>query len=101
MGTRLELQSLLKEILVSENVYFQSPPANQMAYPAIVYKLDGDDVSHADNKTYTRTKRYLVTLMDRNPDTPTEAKLAALPMCRFNRHYAVDNLNHFVFTLFF
>ena len=40
MGTRIELQLKLEEILGSRHVYFQPPASIKMTYPAIVYELD-------------------------------------------------------------
>jgi hypothetical protein len=101
MAPRLELQTILEAILGSRNVYFQ-PPANlQMKYPCIVYKRDFAEVQFADNHPYRNIKRYLVTVIDSDPDSPIPDKVAALPMCTFNRFYTADDLNHDVFNLFF
>lgn len=101
MGQRLELQNLLETILGSENVYFQ-PPANiQMQYPAIVYKLDDISTEFANNFPYQRSKRYQVTIIDRNPDTEIPERIAVLPMCLFSRRFVANNLNHDVFNLYF
>lgn len=101
MDRRLQLQSLLEEILGSRNVYFQ-PPANvQMQYPAIVYKHDNSETKFAGNLPYSYDKRYQVTVMDRNPDSEIPDRIARLPKCTYDRFYAVDNLNHDVFNLFF
>ena len=101
MAPRTELQSLLETILGSRNVYFQ-PPANvQMKYPCIVYNRDSANTQFAGNTPYHYTKRYQVTVIDRDPDSGIPDKLAALPSCTFNRFFTADNLNHDVFTLFF
>jgi hypothetical protein len=100
MAHRYELQTLLEEILGTENVYFQ-PPANvYMKFPAIVYKRDTARTRYANNTPYRRTKRYLVTVIDRDPDSPIPDKVAALPLCAFDRHFAADNLHHDVFSLY-
>lgn len=97
---RGQLQSLLEDLLSSENVYFQ-PPANvQMQYPCIVYQRDDADTLFASNIPYRYTKKYQVTVIDRNPDSDIPDKVAALPMCTHNRFFAANNLNHDVFTLF-
>lgn len=101
MGQRLSLQSLLETLLGSRQVYFQ-PPANvQMEFPCIVYKRDSARTEFAGNTPYAYAKRYQVTLIDQNPDSDIPDKIAALPMCTFNRHFAADNLNHDVFSLYF
>lgn len=101
MAPRLELQTLLEDLLGTRNVYFQ-PPANvQMEYPCILYKRDAADSQFAGNTPYRYTKRYQVTYISQDPDSEIPDKIAALPMCVFDRHYAVRNLNHDVFSLFF
>lgn len=101
MGQRLQLHSLLKSVLGSNNVYFQAPPSKQMLYPAIIYRIDDDKVEHANNKPYNRRIRYQVTVIDPDPDSLNPGKIAELPLCKFNRFYTADNLNHNVFNLYF
>lgn len=98
---RLQLHEKLCDILGSRNVYFQPPESIQMKYPAIVYSLDDIRIARADDSAYRSTRRYSVTLIDADPDSAVIEKLAALPMCQFNRDYKTDNLNHDVFELFF
>jgi hypothetical protein len=99
MGRRYELNALLEEIC--PNVYFQ-PPANvQMIYPAIVYERARADRRYADDKPYTNTPQYSLTLIAKNPDESIFEALAALPMCAHERFYVVDNLNHDVFSIYF
>ena len=98
---RLLLQALLETILGTRNVYFQPPPNLQMEYPCIVYHRDSAVTEFAGNVPYKYTQRYQVTFISRNPDDVVFKKVAALPMCTFNRWYAVDNLNHDVFNLYF
>ncbi len=101
MDQRLKLQELLEEILGTRNVYFQ-PPANvKMNYPAIVYQRDALDSKFAGNRPYSLTKRYEVTIIDRDPDSSIPDRVAALPLSSFSRHFVVDNLNHDVYTLYF
>jgi len=101
MAQRLELQALLVDLLGSNNVYFQPPPTVQMVYPCIVYKRDNVQTDFADDRPYSLAKRYLVTVIDPNPDSPLHEKVAQLPKCIFDRFYTADNLNHDVFRLFF
>jgi hypothetical protein len=101
MAPRLELQTLLESILGSEHVYFQ-PPANvQMQYPAIVYAVDNADTKFAGNVPYIYTKRYQVTVINRNPDSDISDKVAMIPLCTLNRTFTADNLHHNVFNLYF
>jgi hypothetical protein len=101
MAPRLELQQKLVEILDSDNVYFQPPASVQMKYPCIVYSREYMLSEWADGQPYKRGNRYLVTVIDRNPDSLIPDKVAALPMCVYDRFYTADNLNHNVFKLFF
>jgi hypothetical protein len=101
MPSRLELQTLFENILGSRNVYFQPPESVKMKYPAIVYGLDNIENTFADDEVYLSKKRYLVTVIDEDPDSPIVDKVASLPTCRFNRHFQSDNLNHDVFILYF
>ena len=101
MAPRFQLHQLLEDTLGTENVYFQ-PPANvMMKYPCIVYHRDSADVQHADNYPYNYTKRYRITVIDQNPDSPFPDKVGLLPLCTFDRFFTADNLNHDVYTLFF
>ena len=101
MGTRLELQALLVGILGTPHVYFQPPPTIQMVYPCIVYHRDYATTDFSDNKPYGYHKRYLVVVIDKDPDSTIPEKVAALPKCIFDRFYTVDNLNHDAYRLFF
>lgn len=101
MSSRLELHDKLKEILGSNFVYFQPPSTVQMNYPAIVYELSNIDNTFANNTVYKQAIGYNVTVIDKNPDNEIFLKVSQLPMCRFNRHFKSDNLNHYVFTLYY
>lgn len=72
-----------------------------MEYPCIVYHRDYAETLFAGNLPYRNSKRYQVTVIDRNPDSPVPDKVAKLAMCTFDRYYAADGLNHDTFKLFF
>lgn len=99
MGSRAELQTLL--LTLCNNVYFQPPETVKMSYPCIVYRRDREDAKFSGNKPYSRTKRYLVTVIDPDPDSDIPDKVGALPMCTFDRFYTADDLNHDVYNIFF
>lgn len=101
MAQRLDLHSILLGLLGSPNVYFQPPPSYKLEYPCIIYKRDRIDIAHADNKPYKNKRRYQLTVIDANPDSDIPEKVAALPMCSYDRFYTADNLNHDVYNLFF
>lgn len=98
---RRELHSILKDILGSGNVYFQPPPSIKLEYPCIIYNVDDWNIQHADNGPYQHQKRYLVTVVDKNPDSDIPERVAMLPSVRFSRSYASDHLNHTAFRLYF
>lgn len=101
MDRRAELGKIFREILGNGNVYFQPPSNTQMRYPAIRYERSEMAVKHADNGTYNRRIRYMVTVIDSNPDSEIVNRVSMLPYCHFDRHYAQDNLNHDVFEIYF
>ena len=101
MPSRLKLQTLLEEILGSRNVYFQPPESVKMNYPAIVYGLEDIKNTFANDRVYLSKRKYLITVIDEDPDSPIVGRVASLPSCRFNRHFESDNLNHDVFILQF
>lgn len=101
MKPRSDLQDLLVDLLGSDNVYFQPPPTIRLQYPCIVYKRDNRQVAYANNSPYKHDVAYLVTVMDRDPDSDIPDKVAAIPGASFDRSFTADNLNHDVYTLFF
>lgn len=102
MDRRLLLQETLEALDPEvQKVYFQEPTNVAMKYPCIVYDLDEVETSYADNKPYRRVKRWKITVIDEDPDSDIWEKVAALPMCAFDRKYKADNLHHFVLNLFF
>lgn len=101
MGSRIELQAKLEELLGSRNVYYQPPMDLKMGYPAIVYSKSDIRFTHADNSVYTSNKCYECIVIDRKPDNNVIEKLSHLPYCRFSRHYKADNLNHDVFIIYY
>lgn len=126
MGTRLELQFALEQVFVDigkwlwdpfefdkesildaiqkeahRHVYFQTPASLRMSYPCIVYKLDNVSTRYANNHPYTHKKRYTVTVIDRNPDSEIPDRIGAFPLSSFRTKFEKDNLNHFVYQLYF
>lgn len=99
MAPRQQLHDLLKAI--TDNVYFQPPENVSLDYPCIIYNRDFVETKFADNKPFNNTKRYMVTVIDRDPDSDIPDKVAELPMSTFNRFYVADGLNHDVYQVFF
>jgi hypothetical protein len=96
---RLQLHSKLLTIV--PNVYFQQPPSTGMTYPCIVYKREAESTEYANNTLYNRKKRYMVEVIDRNPDSTIPDAVSKLPYCSFSRFFVVGNLNHDVYSLYF
>jgi hypothetical protein len=85
----------------ANKVYFQPPAGMTMTYPCLTYKRDHANTEFAGNHPYRVTPRYMLTLITQNPDDAFWAQIAALPSCLHDRWYAVGNLNHDVFKLYF
>lgn len=107
MGRRLELDAIFRDIIGitdpadgDSHVYFQPPESVKMKYPAIRYKLKGYEKVSANNNAYRTMPVYEATLIDTNPDSIYVEEILQLPYCKFDRSYASNNLNHFVFTLY-
>ncbi len=101
MGTRLELDAILREKLGSDHVYFQPPASIRMVYPAIVYELDRAYGPRADDLLYLKNRRYAIKYISRNPDNDIIDALLSLPYCIFDRRFVVDNLYHDCFDLYY
>ena len=101
MSSRLDLHEVLCEILGSRNVYFQPPASVKMKYPAIVYSRKYVRNRFANNSVYMQLPCYEVVVIDKSPESAYTEKISLLPLCEFDRHYAADNLNHDVFTLYY
>lgn len=100
-NSRIAFSAYIKEQTGVENVYFQPPETIKMKYPAIVYSLSRVDNKFAENKNYLQFIAYQVIVIDKNPDSEVFKKMSRLPMCTFERSYTADNLNHFVFTIYY
>ena len=99
---RMDLQHDLESFLGSRNVYFQPPPTVRMSYPAIVYKLSNYDIDSADDMNYIKRRRYQITIIDANPDTEyTDKFIDTFRGARFDNSFVTDNLNHYVFSIYY
>ncbi len=99
MAPRLDLHNVLESF--TPNVYFQPPAKAELHYPCIIYERNYAVTEFADNSPYRFTQRYMVTVIDRDPDSDIPHKVASMPMSMFDRFYAVDDLNHDVYVVFF
>lgn len=101
MADRLELQSLLEELLGSRNVYYMSPESVKMQYDAIRYVKSNIRKDYANDGAYAMRDQYELTVIAKLPDHPVIKQLLALPYCSYSRHYVADNLNHDVLTIYY
>lgn len=72
-----------------------------MEYPCIVYKLDERKNRHADNTPYQKSKRYQVTVIDKDPVSTIPDLVSDLPLSAFERRFVADGLYHEVFNIYF
>ena len=98
---RIELHNRFVTLLGSSCVYFQPPESVKLQFPCIIYGLDRIDVRKADNAGYFGKKRYSVTIISKDPDYELPNEIAMLPLCSFNRFYTADNLNHWIFEIYY
>lgn len=101
MADRLDLQSLLEELLGSKNVYYQPPETIKMQYDAIRYSKKNIRTTYANGSKYSMRDCYELIVIAKRPDNPVIKKLLALPYCSYDRHYVADNLNHDVLTIYY
>lgn len=81
-------------------MFTTNPPESiKIKYPAIIYSRNNIDNNFADDIVYMQNRTYQIIVIDANPDSEIVNKISKLPMCRYNRHYTSDNLNHDVFIL--
>lgn len=98
---RLKLHNFLCEVLGNSYCYYSPPTGMEMVYPCIVYKLASDYTIHADNIPYLTTLEWTITIIDEDPDSEIASRFFSLPKCGFDRNFSSDDLNHFVFSLYF
>ena len=101
MRDRMGLDAILKDIIGSDKVYFQPPEGFKLSYPCIVYEVDSIDTNYADDNPYRFSKCYLVTLMDRNPDSQYVERILNIQTCRTTRVFTSDRLYHYVFKIYY
>lgn len=95
---RDKLSQMLHEFC--DHVYYQPPPSVKLIYPCIIYERRSGDSIYADDITYRFMYSYTVTYIDPNPDSEVPEELVKLPMCKMDRCFTSDNLNHSVFIIY-
>ena len=102
MKNRIDLDNELRQILGSNNCYYQPPSNIKLHYPCIIYSLSSIDTTKADNKNYLNHKRYDLQVIDKNPDTDLPNKIIEhFQMVSMGKVFVVDNLNHYNFNLYY
>ena len=101
MADRLDLQSMLEELLDSRNVYYQPPESTKMKYDAIKYSKKTIVSTYANDAKYSMMDCYELIVIATRPDHPVIKKLLMLPYCSYDRRYIADGLYHDVLTLYF
>lgn len=102
MASRLELHEEFCDILGNRNAYFQPPASIKLNYPCIVYSISSVSKQNANDKMYKSVNEYKVVVIDSDPDSEIPNKIIAhFPMCRFDRAYTSDNLNHSALSLYY
>lgn len=100
MASREVLNSKFKEILGTDNVYYQPPSGTNIQYPCILYNKIGANIKYANDKKYSFRILYRVTYVDYVPDSEKSDAIWDLPLCEFVDFYRSDNLNHTVFNIY-
>lgn len=101
MHSRIELHDILCGIMGNANAYYQPPESMKLKYPCIVYSLTDISKRNANNHPYKQDRKYQITVIDKNPDSTIPDRVLLLPYARFANKFTSDNLNHFVFDLYF
>ena len=100
MNKRVLFNELLKNSCSVTGVYYQAPNNLKLRPPYIVYDIDDFNINHANNNAYSLHDVYAVTLVTTDPDDLNIEILRGLKYSSFNRHYVVDMLHHYVFTIY-
>lgn len=98
---RLSLHEFLCRVLGDRNCYYSPPSGLNMSYPCIKYDLSDPRVIHADNIPYLMELQWVITVIDEDPDSRIANCFFNMPKCSFDRKYSANDLNHFVFSLYF
>jgi hypothetical protein len=66
-----------------------------------MYSRQLGDTKFADDTPYVHTVQYQVMVIAQDPDCEIPDKVAMLPRCIFVRGYAVKQLHHDVYNLYY
>lgn len=101
---RLLLQKDLEDF-TGHAVYFQAPssPSNvKLSFPCTVYSLSDLYTLRADDMNYKTQRRYQLTYITKTPADPLiDEFITHFRQIRFSRHFTSDNLNHYIYDLYY
>ena len=101
MDRRLELHDILSSIPGVKKAYFQPPETEKLEYPCIIYHLQNVDMLPANDIPYKNRDGYSVMVIDRNPDSEIRRAIEKMPLCRWDRFFATEGLNHWSYVLYY
>lgn len=96
---RIKMHNRFKELLESNEVYYNPPDGKKIKYPCIIYKDKNFDIRYASDKAYKYDRVYQVSLIGSRPIDDLKNKLLLeLSYIRFDNSFVSDNLYHYVYT---
>ena len=101
MDRRLELNDVLESIQGVKKVYFQPPESVKLEYPCIIYHLQNVDMNNANDYPYKNRDGYSLMVIDRNPDSVIRRTIESMQLCRFDRFFSTEGLNHWSYVLYY
>jgi hypothetical protein len=84
--------------------FFQAPssPSPVLKYPCTVYSLSDIYSLRADDQNYKNQRRYQLTYITKDPTDPLiDEFVDHFKMINFSRHFTSDNLNHYIYDLYY
>lgn len=100
--SRLRLHEKLEAVEGVKKAYFQPPETVKLKYPCIIYSRTAASNLTANDKNYNFRWRYKLTIIDPDPESQIPDIVAReFSYCSFDRSYTADNLNYYVFDLYY
>lgn len=101
MADRQILAQKLISLMNGNRVYFQPPESIQLTYPCLIYQFETFDKRNANDRRYSKFKKYSLVYISKDSDDPMVDKIDELPYCEHKNRYVSDNLYHDSFILYF
>jgi hypothetical protein len=101
MQNRKNLDKELRDILGSNNVYYQPDLNVRLKYPCIIYRLTEPGLTPADDSIYMYRNRYELTVIFKDPDSDLPERVVKnFRYCRFSGpRFISENLYHQPLTI--